>query len=84
VNSRKDRDIHRETLSQKTKDKTKKKKKNKKKKKKKKRGAGETAQWLRVLTALPEDLGSIPSAPTVCNSSSRGSDTLTPMHIKLN
>ena len=26
------------------------------------KGAGEMAQWLRALTALPEDLGSIPSS----------------------
>ena len=32
-----------------------------KKKKKRLEGAGEIAQWLRVLTAFPEDLGSNPS-----------------------
>ena len=37
------------------------------------------AQWLRALTALPKDLSSIPSnhMGIVCNSSSRGSDSLT-------
>ena len=50
--------------------------------------AGEMAQQLRGLRALavlPEDLGSIPSTHMVahnCNSSSRGSDTLTPVRIK--
>jgi hypothetical protein len=43
-------------------------------------GAGEMAQWLRALAALPEDLGWIPSthmvATTICSSSSRGSDAL--------
>ncbi|XP_035304311.1 pleckstrin homology domain-containing family A member 5 isoform X20 [Cricetulus griseus] len=44
-------------------------------------------RWLslRALTALPEDLGSIPSthmAAHNCNSSSRASETFTPMHIK--
>jgi hypothetical protein len=43
-------------------------------------GAGEMAQWLRALSALPGDLGLIPSThrelTTVCHSSSRGPDTL--------
>jgi hypothetical protein len=31
-------------------------------------GAGKMAQWLRVLTALPEDLALIPSTPMVASS----------------
>ena len=38
------------------------------KKKKKKVGAGEMALWLRVLTALPEDPGSIPTTHMAVNS----------------
>lgn len=42
-------------------------------------GAGETAQWLRALDALAEDLGSCPSAHMAAynfpRSSSRGSNT---------
>lgn len=39
-------------------------------------GAAVMAQWLRVLTALPEVQGSIPSKHMAvhCSSSSRGSD----------
>jgi hypothetical protein len=45
------------------------------------------AQWLRALAALPEDPQVQVPAPTrqlttVCNSSSRKSDTLVVMHIK--
>jgi len=53
-----------------------------------KRGAGEMAQWLRALTALPEDPDSIQFlAPiwqltTVCNSSYEGSDTLTQTYMQ--
>jgi hypothetical protein len=32
-------------------------------------GAGEMVQWLRVLTALPEDLGLIPSTHMMANNS---------------
>ena len=46
------------------------------------------AQWLRVLTTLPEDLGTKPTwqVTTVCSSSSREPDAhgKTPMHIKTN
>lgn len=49
------------------------------------RAAGERAQWLGVLTALAEDLGSLSSThimglPAVCNS---GSPTLTDPHRNL-
>ena len=37
--------------------------------------AGKTVQQLRELVALPEDLGSIPSTHTVCNSCCRGPET---------
>jgi hypothetical protein len=42
-------------------------------------GTGDMVQRLRALPALPEDSGSIPSTllTTVCNSSSRGSNTFT-------
>ena len=48
-------------------------------------GSGEVAQWLRGLTALPEDPGSIPSTHMDTHNclipvSSRGSDTLTQTH----
>jgi hypothetical protein len=45
--------------------------------------AGEMAQRLRALTALPEVLGSIPSnhMPTDCDSSSRGSNTPTQTYM---
>jgi hypothetical protein len=35
---------------------------------KSKQGAGEMAQWLRALTALPKDLGSIPRTHMVAHS----------------
>lgn len=43
------------------------------------RRAGEMGQWLRVLAALPKDMGSIPGVQftVICNSISKGSDTLT-------
>jgi hypothetical protein len=48
-------------------------------------GAGEMVQWLRALSVLPKDPGLIPSthmaAQAVCNSSSNGSDSLTPLII---
>jgi hypothetical protein len=45
------------------------------------------AQWLRALTALPEDPGFNSQHPhwqltTICNSSSRGSDTLTQTYMQ--
>jgi len=43
------------------------KKKKKKKKKANAQGAGEMAQWLRTLTALPEVLSSIPSSHMVAH-----------------
>jgi hypothetical protein len=49
---------------------------------------GETAQWLRALAALPEDLGSIPSTHTAAHNclelQFQGSLTSSPlpMHIK--
>jgi hypothetical protein len=55
------------------------------------RGTGEVAQWLRALAALTEDQSSIPSIGqliTICNSNSKGPNTLfwllghgTHMHI---
>lgn len=46
--------------------------------------AKKMAQVLRVLAVLPQDPGSIPNAHLAahnCNSTSRGSDTLTGIHI---
>ena len=47
-------------------------------------GAGEMAQWLRTLVVLPEDLSLILSThmqlTTVCNSSSKVSDTFIATH----
>jgi hypothetical protein len=49
-------------------------------------GAGEMAQWLRALAALPDDWGSIPSSHmAIYNypySNSRGSDTLAQTNIQ--
>ena len=50
-------------------------------------GAGEVAQWLRALAALPKDPDSVLSIYITahnCNSSSNGSDTLIPIKNKLN
>jgi hypothetical protein len=43
------------------------------------------AQWVRVLTALPEDPGSIPGTHMTahnCNSSSREPDTFTQIYMQ--
>ena len=74
MSSRKDRAIKRnlvlkKTKKQKTKQKLKPKKKKKKEREKERKsynvGAGELAQWLRALAALPEDPGSISSTHMV-------------------